>query len=142
MGWYDHGVWRIPLLWVLFTGYAWIVVGLGLLGLSHLYPSLVSASPALHALTVGGIGVFTVGMMARVALGHTGRPLIPAKAINVAFVVINLAAVIRTFGPVLMPSWYVSWVMLAGLLWTVTFVIFTLIYAPILLKARADGRPD
>jgi uncharacterized protein involved in response to NO len=30
---------------------------------------------ALHAFTMGGIGVITLGMMARVSLGHTGRVL-------------------------------------------------------------------
>jgi uncharacterized protein involved in response to NO len=59
-----------PLLWILHAGYLWLVVGLFLLGVAlggHLQLSV-----ALHALTVGAIGSLTLGMMCRVALGHTG----------------------------------------------------------------------
>jgi uncharacterized protein involved in response to NO len=44
-------------------------------------------------------------------------------------------------GPWLMPSWYVGWLLLAGLLWVSSFGAFSLIYTPILLRGRADGRP-
>jgi len=138
-GWHDLGVWRIPILWVLYTGYGWLVVGLALLGASHL--GVLPRSPAVHALTVGAIGVLTLGMMARVSLGHTGRQMRSSPVMNTAFVVINLAAAVRILGPVLMPSWYVSWVVLSGLLWMIAFTLFTIVYAPVLLRARVDGKP-
>ena len=140
IGWYHDRIWSIPILWVLHTGYLWLVVGLFLYGVSEF--GLFQRSPALHALTIGGIGVFTLGMMARVSLGHTGRIMQSTTMINIAFVMLHIAALVRVFGPVGIPSWYVSWVMLAGIIWVLAFVLFLIIYAPMLIRPRADGRPD
>ncbi len=139
-GWHHRQIWGIPILWVLYTGYAWLVAGLLLSGLSAF--ALFPPSLATHALTVGGAGVLTLGMMARVALGHTGRDLQTATAINIAFVLINLAAATRVLGPALWPAAYVGWILLAGLLWILAFALFAWRYTPILLRPRADGRPD
>lgn len=62
-GWHDRRVWGIPLLAVLYSGYLWLILGLTLNGLAHL--GLLQPFPALHALTIGAIGIFTLGMMAR-----------------------------------------------------------------------------
>jgi uncharacterized protein involved in response to NO len=139
-GWYNNGIWRVPILWVLHIGYAWLVLGLALRGLSGF--SLLPPAVALHAITVGGIGVLTLGMMSRVALGHTGRnindtgPLIP-----VAFVLLNLAALVRVFGPLFAVAQFNTWINIAGGLWMLAFALFALVYTPILIKPRVDGRP-
>ena len=138
-GWHDKGVWRIPILWVLYTGYIWLVLGFTLKALAHL--DLFAPNLALHALTIGGFGILTLGMMSRVALGHTGRLLQSTKATNLAFVLLNLGALTRVFGPFLMPDNYIGTMHLAGGFWLLAFGIFTVIYAPILMKPRADGRP-
>ncbi|MCU0936292.1 MAG: NnrS family protein, partial [Gammaproteobacteria bacterium] len=98
-------------------------------------------SLARHALTVGGIGVVTLGMMARVSLGHTGRPLEPARWVAASFLVLNLAAVLRVFGPLLAPERYALWVELSAGLWVLTFLAFLAHYAPILVRPRPDGQP-
>ena len=134
-GWYDQGIWHIPLLWVLFAGYGWLVAGLLVAGLGHF--GLLSPSLATHALTVGGIGGLTLGMMARVALGHTGRPLQSSTAVNLAFLLVNLAAAARVAGPYVMSAWYEAWITLAGVLWIAAFGIFAAVYAPLLLRPRS-----
>jgi uncharacterized protein involved in response to NO len=139
-GWHDARIWRIPMLWVLYSGYGWLIAGLLLSGLDSI--GAFPASPAAHAVTVGGIGVFTLGMMARVALGHTGRPIQSTAPINVAFILVNVAAAARVFGPWLAPSWYQIWITGAAWLWVAGFALFTIIYAPILLRPRVDGRAD
>jgi uncharacterized protein involved in response to NO len=116
------------------------VLGFVLKALGHL--GLFAPNLALHALTLGGFGVLTLGMMSRVALGHTGRLLQSARATDLAFVLLNLGTLARVFGPYAMPDNYIGAVHLAGGFWLLAFGIFTVIYAPILLKPRADGRPD
>ncbi len=139
-GWYDGGIWRWPILWVLHLGYAWLVLGLALRGLAGF--DLLPYAVALHAITVGGIGVLTLGMMSRVALGHTGRnindtgPLMP-----VAFVLLNIGALVRVFGPLFMVEKFNLWINIAGGLWILAFLAFVLVYTPILIKPRIDGRP-
>lgn len=137
--WHDRRVWTTPILWVLYAGFLWIVIGYGLYGLATL--GVVPINSAKHALTVGAIGVITLGMMARVSLGHTGFPIHPHRVIEISFVVLNLAAVARVFGTMLMPERYLFWVHLSGGLWILCFAAFAFVYIPILIRPRVDGRP-
>ena len=89
----------------------------------------------------GGIGVLTLGMMARVSLGHSGRLLESAPLMTWAFVAINLAALIRVAVPIVVPQAYAPGMTLSGLAWMAAFGLFTVIYAPFLLRPRADGKP-
>jgi uncharacterized protein involved in response to NO len=98
-------------------------------------------SIANHALTVGGIGMMTFGMMARVSLGHTGRPIEPTRWVELAFVALNLAALARVLGPLLLPRYYQLWILLSGGLWLLCFLTFTIVYLPLLMRPRIDGKP-
>jgi uncharacterized protein involved in response to NO len=138
-GWYTPKYWSVPLLWILHLGYAWIAIGFALLALSAAGITATAVS-ALHAFTAGGIGVLTLGMMARVSLGHTGRMLEPAQVMTRAFVAINLAALIRVVLPLLFPGVYSQIMAAAGLAWIAAFGVFVVVYAPMLLRPRVDGK--
>lgn len=127
-----------PLLWILHAGYAWMVLGLVLRAAALV--GVGSASLATHALTVGAVGSLTLGMMARVALGHTGRRLVASRFMGAAFVGVNLAAAARVFGPLLGPSSYWAWLVVAGVLWVAAFGCFLFVSAPILSAPRVDGK--
>jgi len=138
-GWYTPRYWRVPLLWVLHLGYGWIVVGFYLKAGTAL--GLVPPQFTIHAFTVGGIGVLTLGMMARVSLGHTGRPLKVGAAMTTAFVLINLAAVGRGLLPPFFPQFFSQLIVASGAFWIAAFTIFIIVYTPILIQPRVDGRP-
>jgi uncharacterized protein involved in response to NO len=138
-GWYQRTVWSVPLLWVLHLGYVWLVAGFVLTALSA--AGLINPMLALHAFTTGGIGTLTLGMMARVALGHTGRALRVGAAMTWAFVFANLAGISRVFLPILSPGRYSEWVALAGVFWTVAFTLFVISHARVLIQPRVDGQP-
>lgn len=129
-----------PLLWILHVGYAWVPVGLFLRAASHVAPALPEAL-ATHALTVGAIGSLTLGMMVRVSLGHTSRPLVASKAAGVAFALITLAALTRAIVPIVWTGPYFETMIAAGTLWAVAFAIFVASYARVLTTPRADGKP-
>ena len=139
-GWYTHKYWSVPLLWILHLGYAWIALGFALLAVSAAGVSTAAVS-ALHAFTAGGIGTLTLGMMARVSLGHTGRLLEPAPAMTRAFVLINLAALLRVALPLVFPGVYAQSMLAAGLAWVLAFAVFVVVYAAVLLRPRVDGKP-
>jgi len=82
--WFDRAVLREPMLWVLHAGYAWLVAGFFIYGLAVILD--LASIHAIHAWTVGGIGMFTLGMMSRVALGHTGRKIEALPWIPTAFI--------------------------------------------------------
>ncbi len=137
-GWYVPRIRYVPLLWVLYVGYGWVVLGFMLTALAAY--SVVSPSLALHAFTLGGIGVLTLGMMARVSLGHTGRALKASNAIAVAFVSINFAALFRVLLPIALPHWYEVLIYVSTLFWLAAFSLFVFVYAPILVRPRIDGQ--
>ncbi len=137
-GWYVPRIRYVPLLWVLYVGYGWIITGFGLTALAAY--QLVLPSLALHAFTVGGIAVVTLGMMARVSLGHTGRALRVSNAIALAFVLINVAALLRVLLPIALPNWYDWLVYGSTLCWLAAFALFIVVYLPILTQARIDGQ--
>ncbi len=139
--WFQLGIWRDPLLWVLYVSYGFIVLAFGLKGAS-IFGYNFASSLALHLFAIGGIGLMTCGMMARVALGHTGRNIrkLPAR-MAIAFISITLAAVVRVAFPILDLKHYLLWLGLSQWLWIASFTIFVWIYYSILMKPRVDGRP-
>lgn len=139
-GWHTPRYWSVPLLWILHLGYAWIALGFALLALSASGIAAATVS-ALHAFTTGGIGVLTLGMMARVSLGHTGRLLEPPPIMTRAFVAINIAALLRVALPLLFPGVYMQTMVASGLIWMASFGLFFVVYAPMLLRPRVDGKP-
>lgn len=138
INWYVSRIWYVPLLWVLYLGYGWIILGFLLLTFSSY--SLIPSSLALHAFTVGGIGVLTLGMMARVALGHTGRVLKASNTIAIAFALINIAALIRVLLPIAFPGWYQVLIYISTLFWLAAFSLFLFVYGPIVTSPRIDGQ--
>lgn len=135
-GWCVPGVLSIPLLWVLYAGYAWVGLGFALKGLAVL--GLVAATAATHAFTTGAMGVVGIGIMARASLGHTGRPLQPARLTVLSFVCAIAAAVLRVAGPLLeLPMRPV--LVGSGWLWSLAFLAFLVVYLPILTSPRPDA---
>jgi uncharacterized protein involved in response to NO len=137
--WFNPGVMKHPMLLVLYAGFACVAAGIVLGGISG-YGWFVR-SYANHMLTVGGIGLLTMGMMARVSLGHSGRPVIASAASNAAFIMLALALLMRVAGPWLFPVHYVGWILLSGTLWVAAFVLLLIQYMPCWLLPRVDGRP-
>jgi len=102
IGWHDSRIWETPLLWVLHLGYDLLVVGYGLTAQAKfggILPFL-----ATHVFTTGGIGMVKLGMMARISLGHSGRPLQPPLLTILAFVLLNVSSLLRVATPVFFPS--------------------------------------
>lgn len=127
---------REPMLWILYLGYIWLVIGLLLLSAAAL--DFITLSVALHALTVGAIGSMILGMLCRVTLGHTGRDLYASPVTVLAFVLLQIAAVMRVVGAILAPAEIVLWLLVPAVLWSISFVIYLLAYAPMLLAPRPD----
>lgn len=131
---------REPLLWILHAGHAFIPVGLALRAASAVHPA-IGASLGIHAITAGAIGALTLGMMARVALGHTGRPLVAPRPVAVAFGLVLAAALVRVGVPLVLPALTMTSLAVTAVLWALAFAIFAIAYAPILAAPRIDGKP-
>jgi uncharacterized protein involved in response to NO len=137
-GWYRPGLMQVPLLWVLFLAYTALVAGFALKVAVFLFG--LSPMAALHAFTYGGIGLFTLGMMVRVTLGHTGRDIRRPPAVTTAmFVLLATGALVRVLLPVLDPAHPALWMVVAECFWVLPFGMFLATFLPMLLQPRVDG---
>jgi uncharacterized protein involved in response to NO len=140
LGWQGHHTLNEPIVWVLHAAYVWLPIGLALKCIA-LLTGADWAAHWLHALTIGVAAMMILAVMTRASLGHTGRPLRVAGSIAMAYGLLILAVTVRVFGPVIAPSAYLETVLTAGICWLLAFGIYVVVYAPILARPRADGRP-
>ncbi|MGB5297314.1 MAG: NnrS family protein [Thiogranum sp.] len=139
LGWYTAGIWKKPLLWVLYLAYAATIAGFALKAAA--YFNGISPYLGLHAFAVGGVGLMTLGMMTRVALGHTGRNVFePPRLLFWVFILLFAALITRVALPMLFQQHYGAWVALSQWLWLSAFLIYLIGYFPILSQPRVDGQ--
>jgi uncharacterized protein involved in response to NO len=131
---------RSPILWILHLSYAWIPLGMILLAVSAIYPE-IPAGLFLHALGTGAVGGSIIGMITRTARGHTARPLQAGGRETLAYVLVHVAAALRVFGPLALPAQYGAVLIGAATAWSLAFVLYLIVYLPILSLPRLDGRP-
>jgi len=132
--WRGHSTLAEPLLTILHVGYAWVVVGAGLLGVSTL-TGAVPLAAAIHALTAGAIGTMIVAVMTRVALGHTGHALHADGFTLLIYLLVTLAAASRVaaeFGG----ATFMLLIDLSAAAWIAGFLLFALRYGPMLMSPR------
>ena len=139
-GWQTRRALGDPLLWSLHLGQAWVVLGLFCLAAADLAAPW-KRNVAVHALTAGAFGTMILAMMTRVALGHTGRPMVAPRSAVVAYVLVTIAALLRSLGVAAFPADTFPMILLGGLLWAGAFAAFLVGYVQILTAARVDGRP-
>ena len=131
---------KVPIVWSLHLAYWFIPLAYVLFAL-HFFGFDVTYSTALHALTVGVIGSLILAMIARIALGHSGRPIQPPAFMSLSFIAIALAGLVRIIAG-LAPQWLpVNGYVLATALWAFAFGAYVFFYTRILITPRSDGRP-
>ena len=124
-----------PMLLVLHVAYAWLPVAMALLAAGTVWPD-IGPSPGIHAFTAGGIGMMTLAVMTRATLGHTGRALTAGAGTNLIYVLVFAGAAIRV-AALWLPVDYPVVITLAGVLWSLGFVLFVWVYGPMLVGANA-----
>lgn len=131
--------WQVPLLWSLHLSIAFIPLGFALFALRYAGFG-IPHSAALHALTAGAMGFMILAMMARVALGHSGRPLQTHPLMSVSFLLVALAGLVRALVGWALPAAGMIWLNVSMAAWVIGYLIFAALYLPVLMSPRADGR--
>jgi uncharacterized protein involved in response to NO len=126
-----------PLLWMMPLAYSWLPFTLLLRALSEL--AIVVPGVWIHALTAGALSSLMIAMMMRSSLGHTGRQLAASRADMAAFLLLQLAAILRILAGV--SGSYQAMIVASGAAWILAFAIFLSRYLPMLVRPRIDGRP-
>ncbi|SCW66370.1 uncharacterized protein involved in response to NO [Sphingobium faniae] len=136
--WAGQRTLRDPLLLVLHLSYAWLPVGLIMLGCALIHP-FIPVSSAMHALSAGAMGAMTLAVMTRATRGHTGRPLEADRATVGIYMLVHLGALLRVVAP-LLPFDYMLSIAAAGGFWGAAFLLFLLVYGPMALRSAAAIR--
>lgn len=129
--WRGHDTLAEPLLWILHLGYAWLTLGLLLLGSAAWMPQLVST--AIHTLTAGAMGTMIAAVMTRASLGHSGRPLTAGAGTTLVYALILVAVSARILSPFLGAGRGPA-LDLAATAWIAGFGLFVILYAPLYLR--------
>lgn len=133
IGWRGWRAWRGPMLWVLHLGYSWLAIGLVVRGMALLDIYAMPEIDTLHGLTVGALGTLSLGMMVRVAQGHSGGLIRSNAALTPMFVLPSIAAILRLgFNQ---PSGWVS----AAAAWFIAYTTYLGVIGPLLVRGRAAG---
>ncbi len=133
--WRGWATFAEPLLVILHIGYAFVPLGFALLAGSAVRPDLIPGNAVVHAWTVGAIGTMTLAVMTRATLGHTGQALTATPATVLIYIAIVFAAALRILAAFTV-EWHMALVDVAGVAWTVAFVIFVASYGPLLCRTR------
>lgn len=134
--WYGWLTWREPLVLILHFGYGWFALSLFILGSSILGMGL-SEEDAVHAFTAGAVGAMTLAVMTRASLGHTGRPRHAGPLTVCIYMLVNVGAVLRVFGPMTGLSTNLVMGVAAGS-WSGAYLLFAMVYGPFLLRPSLD----
>lgn len=136
-GWQGVRTLGEPIVWVLHLAYLWLPVGLALKAI-YLATGAGWASQWLHALSVGVAAIMIMAVITRATLGHTGRQLVVSKFVAVAYGVLGASALARVMATTAPQREWTLW-MAAGL-WVTAFLVVLIVYAPMLVRPRVDGK--
>jgi uncharacterized protein involved in response to NO len=137
--WRGWRTWSDSIVLVLHVGYAWVPLGLLLLGASA-FGAAVPRTAAVHALTAGAMATMILAMMTRATLGHTGHELKAGPATAGSYVCVTIGAVLRVLAALGLIGYRVG-IETAGAFWALGFAIFVIGYAPIMFRSR-KGDPS
>lgn len=128
--------WREPIVLILHVGYGWLSLALLILGGATLGFGLKPAD-AVHALTTGAVGAMTMAIMTRASLGHTGRPKQASPITVMIYILVNLGALLRVFGPTIgLPTNLILGTAAAA--WSGAYLLFAAVYGPYLIRPGLD----
>jgi uncharacterized protein involved in response to NO len=129
-----------PILWILHVGHAWIAIGFVCHGVAVL-AGVLPVSAALHSFTAGAMGCLILGMMTRVSLGHTGRPVKASRLTVAAYAAVIFAALLRVFGPPLAPFHTLPIFLVSGAAFAAGYLVFAIEFTAVLWRPRIDASP-
>lgn len=134
--WRGWATWREPIVLILHVGYGWLAFSLLIIGGATLGFGLKPAD-AVHALTTGAVGAMTMAVMTRASLGHTGRPKEADRLTVLIYMLVNLGALLRVFGPITgLPANLMLGAAAAA--WSAAYLLFAAVYGPYLTRPSLD----
>ena len=136
--WGNTRVFSKPILLILYIAYGCLPLAFFIKAFACYDP--MGGHTAVHALTAGLIGINILAMMTRVSLGHTGSIMQSSLWMNISFVLLFVGVLQRVLWPILDNTKFFEAILWSSGLWTLAFLINLIVFTPMLLGLRADGR--
>lgn len=137
LAWKPSAVRRVPLLWILYVGYASLGAGL-LVAAAQAAGAMLRTAWPVHVIGVAGLSVLIIGMVTRTALGHLGRPLRSDRLIVSCYGLVIAAAALRLLA--LLPTGLALEALHASAgAWVLAFALYLWRFFPILIRPRIDA---
>jgi uncharacterized protein involved in response to NO len=133
--WAGHRTLREPLVLILHVSYAFVPIGLLLLGASIFSPATIPTVAGVHALSAGAIGGMTLSVMTRATLGHTGHELKASAFTIIIFASVIASAIARILQALSIGNDQMM-LYIAASGWIIAFGGFAISFAPALLAPR------
>jgi len=127
-----------PLVLIMHLAYIWFIVAAVLFGLSR-FSDTVGPHVWLHAFTVGALSLMMLSLITRVALRHTGRSLVPARAMLLSFALVFGVAFLRE-----MIAWGLlpmDWLPVTAVIWWVAFALYFGLHGLLMIRPSLPKRP-
>ncbi|KKW68820.1 NnrS family protein [Lampropedia cohaerens] len=140
LAWKPWRVASVPLLWILYLGYAGLGTGLLLAAAQRMEWVFWAAWPA-HVIGMAGFSVLIIGMVTRTALGHLGRPLRTDRLMVAIYLLVLLAGACRLLAlwlVTLSGPWQVGLLHASAGVWVLAFGLYLWRFAPMLIRPRID----
>lgn len=137
ISWKPWAARRVPLLWILYTGYFGLGVGL-LVGAAQLAGFVLRTAWPAHVVGVAGFSVLIIGMATRTALGHLGRPLRADRSMVASYVLVILAALLR-LAALLPTAAALGLLHASATAWALGFALYLWRFFPMMIRPRADA---
>jgi uncharacterized protein involved in response to NO len=122
--WRGHSIRADVLLLALHAGFAWLCIGLVLLGLSRWLRDVPELA-GLHAIGAGAMSTMILAVMARTTMAHTRRRAVASRAMSIMCRSANTAALLRVLAA-LIPGASQEFMALSATAWLVAFGLFLL----------------
>ncbi|MDP2821212.1 MAG: NnrS family protein [Sulfuritalea sp.] len=132
--WQGWRVADVPLVLVMHLGFGWLVLAFALKAAAEL-TGIVPEAAWLHAFTVGSLGLMMLGLMTRVSLRHTGRPLVAPRAMLIAYMLMFVAALLRLAASV--HGLGNAAIALSAALWATAFALYFMVFWKVLMTPSA-----
>lgn len=136
--WQPWRTFKEPMLWILHLGYGWLALGYAALAFSTTSSLGFAPTLPLHAVMAGGLGCLGIGMMTRVALGHSQRPISANSVVVATFVLVVLAGLLRSAAYFDGPFAGLRGLTLSALLWAIAFLFYAVPFAAALWLTRSS----
>lgn len=142
LAWKPWAVRKVPLLWILYLGYAGLAAGLLVAAVQVSGKAggwwMRDAWP-MHILGVAGFSVLIIGMVTRTAMGHLGLALKADRLVVSCYVLMLIAALCRLLA--LAPSSVMvstSFLHTSATAWVLALIVYLWRFLPLVIRPRPD----